>query len=147
MELNETRKQLVKIELQAQKRSQQIIEYKKEIAMLQLKIEELEGVKINSREKERKMGKDLGVLAEEINRRDAKIAKLDSERLRSEEMLGSADARLVSYSRFRSVDFNWQFSFDLCVLKFASKLTKMANSKAKSLLIPTVKKLFLESKC
>ena len=96
MELNETKKQLVKIELQAQKRSQQIVEYKKEIATLQLKIEELEGIKTNSREKERKMGKDLGVLAEEVNRRDARIAKLDGERLRSEEMLSSADARLVA---------------------------------------------------
>ena len=96
MELNETKKQLVKIELQAQKRSQQIVEYKKEIATLQLKIEELEGIKTSSREKERKMGKDLGVLAEEVNRRDVKIAKLDGERLRSEEMLSSADARLVA---------------------------------------------------
>ena len=96
MELNETKKQLVKIELQAQKRSQQIVEYKKEIATLQLKIEELEGIRTNSREKERKMGKDLGVLAEEVNRRDVKIAKLDGERLRSEEMLSSADARLVA---------------------------------------------------
>ena len=96
MELNETKKQLVKIELQAQKRSQQIVEYKKEIATLQLKIEELEGIKTNSREKERKMGKDLGVLAEEVNRRDARIAKLDGERLRREEMLSSADARLVA---------------------------------------------------
>ena len=96
MELNETKKQLVKIELQAQKRSQQIVEYKKEIATLQLKIEELEGIKSSSREKERKMGKDLGVLAEEVNRRDARIAKLDGERLRSEEMLSSADARLVA---------------------------------------------------
>ena len=96
MELNETKKQLVKIELQSQKRSQQIVEYKKEIATLQLKIEELEGIKTNSREKERKMAKDLGVLTEEVNRREAKIAKLDGERLRSEEMLSSADARLVT---------------------------------------------------
>ncbi len=93
MELNETKKQLVKIELQAQKRSQQITECKKEVATLQLKIEELEGVKVSYREKEKRMGRDLGILQEELNRRDAKIGKLDGEKLRSEEMLEIADAR------------------------------------------------------
>lgn len=109
MELNETKKQLVKFELQVQKRSQQIVEYKKEIATLQLKIEELEGVRTNSREKERKMGKDLGVLAEEVNRRDARIAKLDGERARNEEMLSSADVRFVA-----------EFIMCLCCVYFAS---------------------------
>ena len=92
-ELNETKKQLVKVELQAQKRSQQILEAKKEVATLQLKIEELETAKSGHREKEKRMARDLAVLQEELNRRDAKITKLDSERLRNEELLGTADAR------------------------------------------------------
>jgi chromosome segregation ATPase len=92
-ELNETKKQLVKVELQAQKRSQQILESKKELATLQLKMEELETAKSGHREKEKRMARDLAVLQEELNRRDAKITKLDSERLRNEELLGTADVR------------------------------------------------------
>jgi hypothetical protein len=53
----------------------------------------LEGVKVSYREKEKRMGRDLGVLQEELNRRDAKIGQLDGEKLRSEEMLETADAR------------------------------------------------------
>lgn len=95
LELNETKKQLVKVELQVQKRSQQIIECKKEITTLQLKIEELEGTKASYREKEKKMTRDLAILAEEVNKRDARIAKLDGERLRSDELLGTADSRVL----------------------------------------------------
>jgi chromosome segregation ATPase len=95
LELNETKKQLVRVELQAQKRSQQIIESKKEIATLQLKIQELEGVRAGYRDKEKRMGRDLAILQEELNRRDARISQLDSEKSRSEELLGTADARLV----------------------------------------------------
>ena len=83
----------MKVELQAQKRSQQIIECKKEVATLQLKIEELENAKAGYREKEKRMGRDLAVLQEELNRRDAKIVKLDGERVRSEELVATADAR------------------------------------------------------
>ena len=100
-ELNEARKQLVKFELHSQKRSQQIVEYKKEIATLQLKIEELEEWKIGQREKEKKLGRDFAILQEEINRRDAKIVKLDDERLRNEGLLGTADVRLVK-ARFNT---------------------------------------------
>lgn len=95
LELNETKKQLVKIELQAQKRSQQIVESKKEIATLQLKIEELEEVRTNYRVKEKKLVRDLATMTEELNRRDANIAKLNGEMMRNEDMLGTADTRFV----------------------------------------------------
>lgn len=99
MELNETRKQLVKLELQAQKRSQQMVEHKKEMATLELKIEELEKTRAGFREKEKQMNKGFVSYDEELKKYEAKLLKVQGEKSRLEELLRLADAKVMELNQ------------------------------------------------